>query len=181
MFCGHKTCQTHSNCKGVGAVLILKNYKKGIKLKNVVLLGRECGGQNAGQHSLPGGKVDAQDKGCLIKSIRREIEEEFKMSIDTRSTFDNLFRCSSGIRCFEMGRTLIFVGILPEGFSRGPIKSQMLHDNATHPNHAYREMDNIDWFRTDNFKQIENKSKNASKYACGAIAYIMTNNVNMMV
>ena len=178
MSCTHRTCVNYLNCKGVGAVFILPEYKKnGNKLNNVTLLGREVSGQYANKYNLCGGKMDPKDNGCFISAIRREIKEELKINLNNPDEFDKIFRCSRGIRCFEIRKTLIFVGILPKGFSKTPIKLQMRNDYLTHPNNAYREMDDIEWFKTDNLSQIENIPCEVSPYAENVIKLVITNNI----
>ena len=139
MSCNHNTCLKFAYCKGVAAALILPKYRKGsIKKDNLILLGRERRGNYARQCNVCAGKIESRDNKCLIRALQRELEEEFKINVYRFSDFDALFRDpASGIRCFNIGKTLVFVGILPGGFSRSPIKTQMHHDCRSHPNNAY--------------------------------------------
>ena len=166
----HKTCRDHPTCKGVAAGMFLPKYHKGsTNYNNLILLGKENNGTYKNEYNVSAGKLETIDNGCLIKAIIRELKEEFKIEITSGSIFDALFRCSYGIRCFEMGKTLVFVGILPSGFSRKPIKQKMLIDcaNKSLP-YSYREMSDIEWFDSNNFTQIEGKSyKIMSDFAKG--------------
>jgi 8-oxo-dGTP pyrophosphatase MutT (NUDIX family) len=159
-------------------LFILPQYNKnGIRVQNAILLGRERSGQYAGEYNLCGGKMDYSDGGCVIKAIIREIMEEFKMDVRDKQVFDSYFRGSNGfIRCFTKGPSLIFVGSLPNGFSRQPIKHQMIHDCKNHSDYSYREMDDAEYFDSYNLRQIEGMRCEVSSYAKSVIEKALQKN-----
>jgi 8-oxo-dGTP pyrophosphatase MutT (NUDIX family) len=169
--CKHNTCNRH-RVSGVGAILINRYSKGNINIPYAVLFGKERGGKYTGKYNLFGGNLDSWDEHCAIYGIIRELKEEAKIDLSDWRLFDSVFRASTGIRYFMMSRTMIFVGILPPGFSRTPIKNQMLTDCYQHPRPEYREMDDAEWFDAISERQIESKLCYLSSYAKEALSII---------
>jgi len=138
----------------------------------IMLVGRETDGQYRGQFSLCSGTgevcdINSQGEYCWLENLMRELREEYKINVlFNNGTFDKLFRGSKGIRVFIHNRTPIFVGILPNGTSRAPIKQQMLNDCFNHKlPHSLKEMDDAEYIRIYDGTQLEGKSITVSPYA----------------
>ena len=155
--CGHAICAQYQHCGGV-AVVVVNNYNRnGIRAK-VVLLGKERGGKYKGAYNFCAGKTEAHDSKCFIAAARRELDEEFKLSLST-SSFNNKLK-----KCFTHGRTVVFV-IECTGLSRqslNPAISKAL--NNPHLPHHLKEMEHVDWFRMDSLQQLEGRSERVSSF-----------------
>lgn len=176
----NKTCQRHKTCemlaqnnaaRSAAAALVLY-YGKSINAY-VLAVGKEIGGQYSGQFNLCAGKGETQDvnnKGefCWLETLKRELREEFKINVHfSDKTFDNMFKGSDGkIRFIIHNKTPVFIGILPAGTSRKPIKQRMITDiqNPLMPS-PYKEMSDFEFIRLDNGQQIEGNNIQVSNFA----------------
>jgi len=170
--CQHKTCAAlrAANAANSAAVVLVLNYHN--KSTNtytwVHALGQETGGSYAGQFNLCSGKLEQVDGGCFMKGAIRELAEEFKIQTAfADGTFDALFKGTNGhIRYIMHHRTSIFIGVLPAGFSRRPIKQAMQSAIANpHLPHSQREMDDFEYVRLDNGRCIDGRALPVSTYA----------------
>ena len=170
--CKHKTCHQGVEIKGVGAIL-LNHYSKGsTHVKYAALFGKERGGKYQGYFNIFGGSMNHEDHKCALSAIIRELKEEAKIDLSDWGRFDSVFKSSTGIRYFMINNTMIFVGVLSPGFSRGPIKRHMISDCVSHPLPEYREMDDAEWFDAATDSQIEHKSCHLSSYAKTALSLL---------
>ena len=159
--CGHVICTQHQHCGGV-AVVVVNNYNRnGIRAK-VVLLGKERTGKYKGTYNLCAGKTEVQDyvQGfkCFIATARRELDEEFKLSLSS-SSFRGQMK-----QCFTHGRTVMFV-IECMGLRRqslNPMIAKAL--NNPHLPHYLKEIEHVEWFRMDSLQQLEGKSGRVSSF-----------------
>ncbi len=162
----HNTCKNNAFCKGVAAVIFNNYYGK----QYVVLLGKERKGQYEKQYNLCAGKVEAQDNGCLLNALKRELSEEFKINCFDWKDFDNIFKGSNGIRCYTTWKTLVFVGIV-KGISRKTLNAEIskCNNDPTLP-WCQKEINDVEWFDVNTLKQIENKECEISSFANSQIA-----------
>lgn len=169
--CGHTTCDHLRQSKAsesVGTALLLDYKQKFLALA----VGEEVAGTYAHEFNLCAGKGEKKTdfvKGlfCWIKCLRRELIEEFKIDANGKKDFDDIFRGSNGkIRIMLHNNTPIFIGVLPKGFSRKPIKAQMISDlqNPGKPP-AYKEMSDFEYIRLDSGNQIDGRKIKVSVFA----------------
>lgn len=150
-------------------VLVLNYHNKTTNTYTWVhALGQETGGQYAGQFNLCSGKLEQADGGCFLRGAIRELAEEFKIQTSFGDgTFDAMFKGSNGkIRWIMHHRTPIFIGVLPAGFSRKPIKQAMAADVGNlHLPHSQREMSDFEFVRLDNGLCVDGRVLQVSTYA----------------
>jgi hypothetical protein len=174
------SCTKHNTCKklstmnvyrAAGAAMLLPYNLPNGTIVWVMLVGRETGGKYQGEFSLCSGSgevcdINSQGEYCWLETHKRELREEYKINAPFDGTFDKLFKGPKGIRVFIHNRTPIFVGVLPNGTSRAPIKQQMLNDcsNDKLP-HSWKEMDDAEYIRIYDGTQLEGKSIIVSSYA----------------
>lgn len=159
--------------------LSYNNHKNGKKY-NVFLLGKERSGNYAGEFSLPGGKGDKKDAGCWMSLLRRELEQELKIKMDWKM-FDAIFRDEMGLRRFQVvliGRSPVFFGFLPLGFSRSYINPAIKACIGSNLPWEEQELSEVDYFREDNYRTPEGRNRKISSFAMSAIQRIKNwNNV----
>lgn len=159
--CKHGTCAKirglcqNGDIKGFGLMLIMKYNGQ----KWVCMLGKERGGQYKGQYTLCAGKIDQQDNGCVLKTLVREMVEEFKIDMKFGPEFDKMFRDINGnIRFYMKHNTPIFIGVLPSGTSRKPLNAKITQANSN-PNLPWclREMEEVSYFDLKTHQEIDGK------------------------
>lgn len=172
-------CQKHNTCRklaqrGAGkcaAVALVMPYKKGNIDCWVLGVGKEVGGRYRGQFNLCAGKSEASDyygkAFCWLKCALRELREEFKIDVSFGPRFDEIFKNKKGDTRFIIhNRTPVFIAVIPSGLRRLEIKNQMTYDrNDQMKPYSYKEMDDFEFIRLDNGKQIENKNIIVSDFA----------------
>ncbi|ARF08363.1 hypothetical protein Catovirus_1_413 [Catovirus CTV1] len=180
-FCKHNTCHqirvargNFSRPGGIGIAFVNNYYNKDY----VVLLGKERGGNYAGQYNICSGKVESQDNGCYIKTVIREALEEFKIDVSNYKYFDQCFKAKNGkIRFFMFNGTPIFVGII-QGVSRATVNNIIANHNQN-PNmpHAFKEIECVDYFKIDDMKQVEKRPRILSSFAMGVMGNIKSSKI----
>lgn len=181
--CTHKTCKSIKNYRasinkhnigGVGAIIMCNFYGSGTI---AVLLGKERYGQYKGQFSICSGSVDPSDNGCYLSAIKRELQEEQKISLSWQD-FDQIFMNSAHkYRIYYHHGSPIFVG-RQQGLSRKIINNKISRDNAdpTMPR-CMQEISEVDYFRLVDQKQVECKPNVAplSTFASGVLSGVHSN------
>ena len=159
-------CKSNPYTTGVGVVLVNKNYDnhRGIRVKHALLFGKELGGQYAGMFNVVGGKRNCGE--CILDAIFREIREEIKIDLGVHHLKDK----QGDFRFFHHHTTIIFIALLPKGFSRTPVNQNIDAANRNWRLPAcQREMECVDWFDAASGRQIEGKHVVLSRYAQAVI------------
>jgi len=161
--------------KGVSAIMLM-NYSK-IPCFGLLL---ERKGKYKGKFNVCSGKMDKEDNGCFLNTLCREFREEAKFD---QSQFRKLFCNSKGVRVFVNSGTAIFIAVLPKTFSREQFKLQVQKDDLDDSKSIhYKEIEELELFRLDNFRQIETKKLNMSNYAYSTmILFKKVNKINHFV
>lgn len=113
--CRHKVCKQikqkrmarKSNVFGGVASLILDVSD----INNIhMLMGNELYGNKAGMYSICSGKMDEEDNGCCIRTLLRELNEEFGLKVKHKNLEKYFGGEFNQIRYFMFGPTPIFIG-----------------------------------------------------------------------
>jgi 8-oxo-dGTP pyrophosphatase MutT (NUDIX family) len=179
--CGHSVCASFhtpgSNVKQTAAVAAILHYNMRGSIIDVIGLGLERFGQYRGKYNLCAGSAETDDfiagVFCWVKCAVRELSEEFKIDVVGQDMIRQMFCNDKGVfRVFTHNTTPVFIIILPKGTSRRPIKQDIELHIKNHPNKAYREIGDFEWFRIDNHEQLEGKRFEISKFADDVITRI---------
>ena len=163
--CNHNTCATlhATHCaKSIGAAIMLNYYDN----EYVCFLGREVGGEFAGQYNVIGGKMELRDQGCFLQCLAREVREECKFPTlnDDGSVnwqvLDAMFKGTDNTfhYFFQQGnvnKTPIFIGVV-QGISRAVLRAKIQEDAWR--DFAFNEMSDIEFVAAD-FKTVVNNQR----------------------
>lgn len=179
--CDHSTCKAikayRQNIKHTGkggvACLILNHYNG---QRWVALLGCERYGIYKNSYNLCSGQLDESDKGCFIVCLKRELNEEFKLTLD-KEMFDAMFLNNQGkVRYIMEGGTPVFIGIVI-GLRRITLNTLITKDNNSDLPKYKKEIKRVDYFYLDNEEQIEGDPYNVSTFAQTALKRIDVKNL----
>lgn len=114
---------------GAGFLVLIKKYYKDGVIKHTIVLLRLAG---SGKLTLPGGRVDATDGGCVITTIQRETYEECGLNLDRFPIID----------CCYLGdtRTVLVFASAPNDIKRSTIDRITLRMQHRHHRQCYHEM-----------------------------------------
>lgn len=163
----HEVCRELNGISGLAnaaSVLITEKYYNQFW---VALGGHEVSGQYAGSYSLPGGRMDADDYGCYVRTALRELWEEVRIQIRMED-FDKYFRKSNGsYRYILVGygkKTPVFY-CRKRGLSRrGPNDQLALAQRDQSLPVCMKEMDRVEWIRFEDGLTPENVTVRISPY-----------------
>jgi 8-oxo-dGTP pyrophosphatase MutT (NUDIX family) len=116
MPCSHQICRQEP--KGVAVCIVDPKKQK-------VLLGLERFGKYRGKFNVCAGSLEPEDEGCAVNAAKRELREEFKLSLHD---FDHYF----ALRRKDMWR-LVMVGPTP-------VLIGHFDTDALHPEHLTQQM-----------------------------------------
>lgn len=162
MACSHRICQ--GDPKGVAACIVDPDQRK-------VLLGLERFGKYRGKFNICAGSLEPEDEGCAVKAAKRELREEFKLSLD--KDFDRYFcfRRNEVLRLVMIGPTPVLVGYV-DANAMDPIdlttKMKTAIEDETLPG-THKEMEEAQWFPWD-----DHDSMLWSRFARVALKKIMS-------
>ena len=130
--CHHRLCRdVHGSTKGV-AVCVVNNEQ------NHILLGLERFGRYRGKFNVCSGGMEEEDRNCVIETARRELHEEFKITVPL-----DFWEARSRL-LFFMGTTPVF--ILPANVNVTDLNARIKTDidKADCPG-THKEMDCVRW------------------------------------
>lgn len=160
--CNHRSCADikKHNITAAGCVLF-----KTVNNKRIVFLGLEKKGPRVNQYNICVGKMDYEDDGCYLKTLSRELLEEFGLrtsfelniinGITEPSTFDIIFKLPYGKLIYTIfHNVVIFLGVLPAETSRSMFNNAINDNRVLGP--TYNEMEYIHSFYSDNLLPLDN-------------------------
>lgn len=146
--CKHRIC--HASPKGVAVCIIDPKQHK-------VLLGLERFGKYRGKFNLCAGSLEPEDGGCAVNAAKRELHEEFKLTVPTFD-FEKSFCLGRPdmFRLVMIGPTPVLVG----HFDANTLDArdltfkmkEAIQDEVVPGTH--KEMDEAQWFPWDDHVSI---------------------------
>lgn len=160
MVCSHDTCG-HLNSMtadydglraqplraGVAAAILQTSFRSHMNLA----VGLETAGQYRNQWNVCAGgargiEIDRWGNVCYLKTLQRELAEEFKLLCDTWAQFDTIFKTRGQFDYFIINGTPVFIGHMPRGVHRADIRQQMAADNNNrNVSHSLQEMQDFEY------------------------------------
>lgn len=144
--CQHRMCQGLP--KGVAVCIVDPEQRK-------VLLGLERFGKYRGKFNLCAGSLEPEDEGCAVNAAKRELREEFKVSI---AEFEKSFclRRPESFRLVMIGPTPVLVGhVSANAFRACDLTAKMkeaIEDEGLPGTH--KEMEEAQWFPCDDHASV---------------------------
>jgi 8-oxo-dGTP pyrophosphatase MutT (NUDIX family) len=144
--CQHRMCQGLP--KGVGVCIVDPEKRK-------VLLGLERFGKYRGKFNICAGSLEPEDEGCAVNAAKRELREEFKLSI---ADFEKCFclRRPESFRLVMIGTTPVLVGHLSvDSLRASELTAKMqeaIQDEGLPGTH--KEMEAAQWFPCDEHASV---------------------------
>lgn len=162
-------CQNHNICyylanskvKNSIGVFLTTNYNN----HKVLVLGKEREGNYKDKYNFCAGSGEMKDINssgnfCWITCLLRELFEEFKINITSVNAFNRIFYRY----VFIHNNTPMFIGHI-SNLNKDVINKKIKEYNSSNKvNSCYKEMDNIDFFSLNNYKQIDGKECDISSF-----------------
>ena len=166
-------CRNHKICKKISHMQVA--HSVGIFLttnhnnNKVLVLGKQKTGKYKNKYSFCAGTGEEKDtnstgKKCWIKCLLRELFEEFKITINSVEEFGRIFL---NFKMFVFNRTPIFmahIDNLDKCFINNKIKQ---YNNAKDIDVCYKEMDHIEYFNLEDYKQVDGMNCILSSFVKG--------------
>jgi len=136
--------------KGVAVCIIDPDQRK-------VLLGLERFGKHRGKFNLCAGSLEPEDEGCAVNAAKRELREEFKLSVaDFEKSFCQGRPGGGGFRLVMIGPTPVLVGHLSaNSVHSSELTARMkdaIQDDGLPGTH--KEMEEVQWFPCDDHASV---------------------------
>ena len=114
----------------MSVVFFMKYSHKRNNVPFTTLLWEERYKNYAGQYNLAGRKVETEDQVCVYMAIIKKVLQEFKIYLRNWGLINKIDKTTCQFTTGKSKNSLVFVCVLPNGFSRGPLNTKITRFNS---------------------------------------------------